>query len=47
MADRDLPYDPYIPSGAAQRSAGAPTAQDRTNDKLEEIKKVNLFLPFP
>jgi hypothetical protein len=38
MADREQPYDPYIPSGGAQNGAGAQAGGNQRTAALQAVR---------
>jgi hypothetical protein len=47
MADREQPYDPYIPSGGAQGGAGAQAGGNQRTAALQAVRtSLRLILTF-
>ena len=46
MADRELPYDPYIPSGGAQGGAGAQAGGNQRTAALQAVSQTSTVRLF-
>ena len=45
MADREQPYDPYIPSGGAQGGAGAQAGGNQRTAALQAVRALFRLIP--